>query len=351
VRALTIRRTSRRCGLHRPMPGSFAGLGLVLLIAGCAQNTRIVGVSPEEQVELRTRAVNLLLRAAGSDIDVVACNAIESLVRVAPDEGLDAYREAVRSPSSLVRYAGYAALGEVRDRQWLRRIKAGVRDPSPRVRLAAAFAACRCGQDGYARVLVSPLTDNPNENLRADAAYLLGRLGEARAEKRLRAALRFPANEKSNRATLYINAALATLGHDDAVQQLLLYAQGNTPTRVDALLILADLGNPAAQDVLRYALNSHQDYLETHLIAARGLGKLGIREGFDLAMRMVRYTARHTGPDDPDQKMRMRSLAAHALGEIGDPRALGALRELAADPADPRLQVAASYAICQILGD
>jgi HEAT repeat protein len=47
--------------------------------------------------------------------------------------------------------------------------------------------------------------------------------------------------------------------------------------------------------------------------------------------------------------MRVRSLAAHALGEIGDPQALPLLRDMAATETDERLQVAACYAICRIL--
>ena len=42
-------------------------------------------------------------------------------------------------------------------------------------------------------------------------------------------------------------------------------------------------------------------------------------------------------------------MAIHALAEIGDPRALAPLRTIAADQSDPRLQVAASYAIHRIL--
>jgi HEAT repeat protein len=52
--------------------------------------------------------------------------------------------------------------------------------------------------------------------------------------------------------------------------------------------------------------------------------------------------------DDPAPNYRVRSTAIHALAEIGDPRALPALKRIAEDQTDPRLQVAASYAICRI---
>jgi HEAT repeat protein len=45
----------------------------------------------------------------------------------------------------------------------------------------------------------------------------------------------------------------------------------------------------------------------------------------------------------------VRTNAALLLGEIGDPRALPRLRDLAENSEDPRLQVAAAYAICRIV--
>ena len=155
-------------------------LALILFAAlagGCSAPAPTVTLTPQERLELENRALDLLVRAArGGDADV-ACNAIEALVRVAPREGLPIFREAIRSPSPLVRYAGFAALGELRDRESLPAMMTGVNDVSRNVRLAAAYAACRCGKDGYARLLVQTLTDTPEENLRADAASLLGAVG------------------------------------------------------------------------------------------------------------------------------------------------------------------------------
>jgi len=334
-----------------PLPvlrGALLHGALAALVGGCAQNTAVT-LTPPQRLELETRALDLLQRAARSDVDVVCCNALEALVRVAPRSSLPAFRSATQSASPLVRYAGFAALGEVRDRDSLAAMTSGVNDVMPRVRLAAAFAAARCGKPGYVRVLVHGLTDTPDENLRADAAYLLGRLDEPRAVKALRAALHLPANEKSKRATLHINWALAMLGQGDAASELVRYAQGDAATRVDALLILAELGRPDTRDALLYRLGAGEDYVETRLIVARGLGKIGRRDGYELACGMLSYADPKPDPDDPDRAMRVRSLAAHALGEIGDPQALPLLRDMAATETDERLQVAACYAICRIL--
>jgi HEAT repeat protein len=323
----------------------------VVLLGGCP-DTVAPTLSPPERLELENRALDLLVRAADSEIGDVSCNAIEALVRVAPRAGRPAFRKAATSASPMVRYAGLVALGELRDGESLRALVAATKDPHPHVRLAAAFAACRCGKDGYAGVLFAALQDAPEESVRADAASLLGRLQERRGVKRLRSALTVPANAKSKHVTLAIHGALAALGEQDSLRELINDSQGDPASRTDALLILSDLGNPEARDALRYRLlGVSEEYDEARLIAARGLGKLGYRDGYDLAMKMLTFTDPNANPspDEPSRTYPMRSMAVHALAEIGDPRALPALRALAAAQEDPRLQVAASYAICRIV--
>jgi len=334
--------------------GVFVLLNLACVLTGCQQPglPPAVALSRPEQLALEARALNLLLVAAESDLDDVSSNAIEALVRVAPQDGLPVFREAVQSPSPLVRYAALVALGEMRDRGSLERVTSAVRDPHPHVRLAAAFAACRCGKSGYARLLLRELSESPEEALRADAATLIGRLEEPAAARALRVALSKPENKKSLRVTLALHGALAMLGDADSLEQLIYYSQGATEARADALLILAELGNANATEALRYRLlGAAEEYDEARLIAARGLGRLGYADGLALAARMLGYadSNRQPTPDNPDRTFTVRSLAIHALAEIGDRRCLAALGNVAADESNPRLQVAACYAICRIL--
>jgi HEAT repeat protein len=343
----------------RPFPTAwhtFPALALATaLLAAC--NNQQPTMTPNvprstEQLALYNRSLNLLLRAAESDMDVVSCNAIEALLEVAPEDGLPAFRDAPDAESPLVRYAGYVALGVTRDTASLDRIKAGIRDDHPNVRVAAAFAACRCGEEGYVRILMNALNDSPRESERAEAAALLGRLGDPRAIPWLRAALRQPRNARSNRVALAINGALARLGDAAGLRQLIIYSRGDTASRTEALLILADLDHQDAHDDLVYAMiGPEKEYLEPRLIAARGLAKLGYDDGYQLASEYVQFTDPNPdpGPENPDRTFAVRSLAVHALGEIGDPRALPTLQDIAADQRDPRLQVAAAYAICKTI--
>ena len=352
-------RLRMRCAVWSLIGGAAAML--VLLGSGCNTPGRPAPgraggaptLSQADRMTLQNRALDLLLQAAEHDDPVVACNAIESLVRVAPRDGLPAFRRALHSEMPLVRYAGFVALGQLRDKASLAEITAGVNDAHPNVRLAAAFAAYRNGKTGYARVLVQALSDGPDEGLRAEAAGLIGRLDEPAAKRWLRHVLRTSPGSKATRVSLAINGALARLGDEEALGQLVLHARGDTVARTEALLIISELDLPAASEELLYALvGPEEEYLEARLIAARGLGKLGHREGYDLAARMVTYTDPNPNPtaEKPDRTFPVRSLAIHALAEMRDARALDLLCTAAADPEDPRLQVAAAYAICRILG-
>jgi len=299
-----------------------------------------------EPRELHRRAVNLLTRAAQSDDPELCCNALEALARVAPDEGLPYFRAALRSEYPLVRFAGLTALGTLRDKPSLPDMRQRLSDNSPMVRLAAAFAAYRCGLTGYARRLVTAMTDDPDENVRAEAAHLIGLLEDPRALKRLRAAGR-RLSERSDKVLVQIYTAMARLGDDEGLQRLIEYTPGAAVSRLMALQGLAEVARPEARDALRLRLNEPEEYLIHRLVAARALAKLGLKDGYDLAMRNISYVS--NDPEDPEQTYRVRANAALTLGEIGDPRALGALRKMAEQSDDPRLQVAASYAICLIL--
>jgi HEAT repeat protein len=312
-----------------------------LLLAGCNSPTMRMG--PEERIELRRRATGLLLRAAQSKLDVVCCNALEALADIAPQEGLAYFHAALESELAMVRFAGCVALGEVRDTTSRGGIRRCLTDPDPRVRLGAAYAAYRLGETSHAEVLVNALHDSPDENLRADAAYLIGRLGEPRALKRLRYKAQ-DKREKAQKVTIQVQAAMAMLGDRAALDQLMRYAHYDALSRVIALQCLCDAADPRARDTLLYRLHAEDEYLEAKLIAARALGKIGSDAGYELAAKSTTYTA-----DDPQDVMRVRSLAALALGAIGDERALPWLKRLAESEPDARIQVAACYAIRQIL--
>lgn len=326
-------RRSTRTGLF------VASALLVISVSGCVMPG--AGMTYQEQEQTKQRALSLLLRAAESGDGVTRSNAIEALVDINPGAGLAIFRQALDADVIVVRYAGCVALGQTRERGAAALLRKKLDDPDARVRLAAAFALCRIGDTRPARLLVDTLNTNPDENLRADAAYLIGKIGDVRAAKRLRLAA---SREKSNKALVHIYTAMALLKDPQGLSELINASQGDTVSRLIALQGLSEAAHTNGAEALLYRLKDESDYLQTRLIAARGLGRLGRRDGFNLAFESLRHR-----DDNPTEMMSVRVNAALALGAIGDARALGALRELAETESDPQVQVAACYAICKIL--
>ncbi len=284
--------------------------------------------------------MTLLERAAYSDEDIVRANAIEALVRLQARDRLEVYAAAADADSPLVRFAGLVALGELRAERYLSVVRKRTADSDERVRLAAAFAAARCGDASSTATLVRTLERGDNTNLRCDAALLIGKLGEKKAGKRLSFAAQ---RERSNIVLVHIYAAQAALGDARALDRLINYTQGDSVSRLVAMQSLYDLRALRARDALLYRFNDEADHTETRLVAARALGAVGVRAGYDLALKSLDFTG------EPNDQMRVRSLAALTLGAIGDPAALGVLQKLAESESDPRTQVAACLAIGQIV--
>jgi HEAT repeat protein len=147
---------------------------------------------------------------------------------------------------------------------------------------------------------------------------------------------------------------LAILGDKDAIDQFLRFAiAGRSFRQPFALMALRQVKDDRVIEALRSRLDSASSpYLESQLAAARSLGAQGYREGFNLALSALEWNQPQADlPDDPpaNQVMRVRSMAALALGEIGDRRALKALTKRMQTPDDPRVQLAAATAILMIL--
>lgn len=302
-------------------------------------------LTPLQEGQLRQRALDFLHRAARSDIDTIAANAIEALVILDSDNATRHFHSALGSESAMLRFAACVALGDVGDCTDTDKVRRLLNDTDERVRLAAAYTLYRCGDRQQGWTLNRELSEGKDEGQRCNAAWLIGKLGDAAAIKRLREAEK----DKSNRVAVHAASAMAMLGDKDAIDRLIQYAQGDASTRVVALLCMLELGDKRTRDALIYRMQrpGKEEYLENRLICARALGKIGEKAGFSLAYDALKNPP--SSSEDPNQAVRVRHMAAMALGEIGDRRALGLLEESAAAVNDPRVQVAACYAICRIV--
>ncbi len=317
------------------------------------------GLQYEDNPVVRVQAAEAL-QGCGLTIDGCAIvNRQSSIVNPLPW-----LRAAMGDEHPAVRFACCAAVGVLKDAVAGQAIAACLDDPDPSVRLAAVFARHRLGHSERTGELADALLYHEDALVRRNAALLLGLLGEQGGVKILAKAMK-DADEGVRHHAL---EAMAILGVEEAARQLCFLANSGVGSQeVFALNALARAGeahkreqgsslpypgrSPDFTDTYRLKL-ADAAHVETRLAAARALGVSGHRDGYRLALGSLRSPrVRRSEPQDsPEgQRLRIRMLAASALGAIGDPGALTALADVIEENADPRLQISAAKAIIEII--
>jgi HEAT repeat protein len=248
-----------------------------------------------------------------------------------------------------VRFAALLALGIMSDRESIEIFRSYAEDNDRNVRIAAIFAMHRAGDTSRTSELSSLLFSDPDQQVRANAAMAIGLLGDPKAVKVLNVAQK----DKSELVRLQCMKSLSLLGDKKATRSLIFEAHsGSGPKMVDALMALASSRTEAAEELFEYRLKEGP-YEEVRLASAFGLGRLGKHDGYSLAMEMLSYRAtpdKATRDDPPaQQEMRIKTLAATALGAIGDRRALESLAQAMDNETESMtLRIAAARAVLDI---
>lgn len=278
-------------------------------------------------------------------------------VRVAAVEALEAadssdaaarIRAALLDEHPAVRFAGCVAVGKAKDRLAESALRRCLDDVDPNVQVGALFAMHRFGRTERTGKLASFLLQHDEPAVRRNAAYVMGVLGEPGVIKALARAMKDRDKGVRDQAL----EAMARIGNADAKQELVFMTEaGVGAEEVFALSALASTRDPAFSETYKYKL-AQGSHLETRLAAARGLGLLGLDDGYEIAIRSLRFGGapqRDSESSREERLLRVRLLAASALGAIGRTDAMGALEQLMDRSNDPRIQVAAAKAIVEIV--
>jgi HEAT repeat protein len=242
------------------------------------------------------------------------------------------------------------ALGRLKDPDAMPALRGLLADPDPNVKVGVYFALERLGDPTHRAEWANMLRHHENPVVRRNAAMALGMLGDAKALPLLE---RAADADRDDGVRLQAMEGMAMLGDKEAISSFITNSiAGKGFLQPFALATLSHIQDERVAPALRTRLES-SPYLEAQLAAARSLGALGYPDGFDLAVKSLDWDQTlpdPTGDDSPaTQIMRVRSMAAMALGEIGDRRALDALARRMQTPDDPRVQLAAATAILMIL--
>lgn len=320
-------------------------IGATILAAattGCA-------VAPPD-AELRQQAEMCVRHGARyPENAAVRAQAMETAQEVLGPEACLLIQEGLRDEHPGVRFASCVALGKLGDADSAERIRPLTQDLDASVRVGACFAMEKLGDPSYRRAWVQTLREDPAPEVRRNAALTLGLLGD---DKVIPLLARASLEDVDDGVRLQATEAMALLGDQNAISQFIRDSFGGIGFRQPfALMLLGRIKDPRVIGALRSRLAS-APYLEAQLAAAHGLGMQGYDDGYRLALNSLQWKDVKGGmPDDPpeNQIMRVRSMAALALGAIGDRGALGPLHQMMVQPDDPRLQLAAARAILTIL--
>lgn len=322
-----------------------AGAAAMVLAAaaGC-----VAPAPPDSQ--LRERATQFIRAAARfPENPAVRAQAMEAVAQVLPDQAPLLLREGLKDEHAGVRFAAGMAIGALTDRDAKPVVQPLASDPDGSVRVAAYFALEKMGDPSHRRAWRDALLTDPNATVRRNAALAMGRLGNKNVVPML---ARVSSADDDEGVRLQALEAMALLGDSYATSRFIHDAYGGLGFKQPfALLTLGHVDSDQARSVLRARL-AYAPYLEARLAAARGLGMQGVADGYDLALQSLNWNQPQRGlPDDPPalQIMRVRSMAAMALGEIRRREALGPLYQVMEKADDPRVQLAAATGILMIL--
>ncbi len=325
-----------------------AAQGLMLGCSGMTWGSDLA--EPVDEPALRREAIAYLKQAVSYEhAATIRCQAIEALAEEAPRGAEGWFIESLSDDSPAVRFAACVALGRLTHLPAKSAVRQRLSDENHSVRAAAIFALHRMGEYSHSGRLAEMLLYHKSREVRRNAAMLFGLLGEPKAIKLLTRA-----QEDSDPLVVWQALESRMLLNDPkALGRVASQVNsGRADIRVLAMLAAGRSGNPKCAEVLRYRLNREDDHIEARLAAARGLGLLGQTDGMELAKKSLTFDSPDPDPRagrPEDQIMRVRSMAALALGTMRAKSALRDLKRLMNESQDARIQVAAARAILMIV--
>ncbi len=333
-------------------------LAALLPLASCASQPTADGntspdsaapaTSPVEVSTLREEALALLTQAAASPDAQQRANAIEAFTH-APSRGVDVARAGLLDENLAVRFVSAMTAGRLRDRALLPAVRPLLNDPEPVVRAAAIFASRELGGGADPTPLGSLLLTARDTRERAQAAFVLGELGDVSALPLLREAARLDPPTSTlaelRLLRLQIAEAMVKLGDASAVETVRAALYPSRPEELEAaalaVQILGEIGDRRSVDQLIYLIERDgvdRMPAEVRLAAASSLAKLGESGGGFVADEYA----------GSDQAV-LRAQAAGVYGELGDRADVPKLQTLMND-ANPLVRIAAASALVRVTG-
>jgi HEAT repeat protein len=250
----------------------------------------------------------------------VRAESAKTLSKLGDTAGTEPLIGALSDPSADVRVQTTLALGMLKDARALGPLTSLLNDRDPRVSLAAAESLARLQDPRARKVLVSSLS-NPDWRVRARAAQVLARVSDEGIDDQTLRPLASTLSDKDPVVRFYAAEALVSSGGKAAPHLLGLLGGERESERDRAMRILVRIGPPAVDSLLAIVQDRSRP-VETRAMAAQALGQIGDPRAVKAVASLLK-----------DERLGVRRNAALALSQMGEPAVEDLLQ--AASSSDP----------------
>ena len=279
------------------------------------------------------------------------------------DAAVAELRAAAKSPDGMIRAHAIEAMRLTTPARFEREIIAGLTDPAPVARIAAAMAAGELKLSAAHPTLLTMVGDE-DDSVQIATRFALHRLGDTRFSRDLELfvqsdkarvrgmtvlalglleepstmrLLRPMQGDRDALVRLQVAEAMWRMGNKQGLANLAAAAVSAYPD--DQMIAFLALAQPRDRRIIEHVRGGLvADYEEARLVAARAMGMLGSDEGYTIAAAGAKSV-------DP----RKRTLAALAFGAIGRADAIDQVGPLVKD-ANADVRIAGASAVIQLGG-
>ncbi len=306
---------------------AFVILALIAFV-GCEANSekqQTAGISADNSAnnDLKAEATKIILEGLSSSNTQVRANAIEMAAATNNQQIMTGVQRLTTDELVLVRFAAAVAIGDAKYAAAKNDVAKLLKDNDENVRLAADYAIVMLGgSKSYTQQIRAALTGS-NQQVRANAAFLLGKTGDKDALPSLYRVIQDEASD--DKVRLNAIEAIARLGDEKIYQKLwAMLISAYADDRVLGIRAMGAMGTSRAKDSLLTMLKD--DLPEVRLVAAEQLGCLGDTSGERIVANALTHDV--SAAIDQEAKARIQTLAAMAIGQIRTPTLKKFLPEL-----------------------
>jgi HEAT repeat protein len=293
----------------------------LIAFAGCQTNSEKHRDNSSDS-DLEIQAMKIIQQGLASSNPQIRIKAIEMAAGTNNQQLMAEVQQLTKDKFVPIRFAAAVAIGDTKYSAGKDNAMQLLKDSDGNVRLAGNYAMVMLGDSkSYAQPISTALTSK-NQQVRANAAFLLGKIGDKNILPLLYQTIQDETSD--DRVRLNSIEAIARLGDEKIYQKLwAMLISAYADDRVFGIRAMGALKTSQARDSLLTMLKD--DLLEVRLVAAEQLGNLGDITGEKIVIDAL---SKDLDTQDAETKARIQSLAALAIAQIRTPAVKKFLPEL-----------------------